>query len=251
MDFLHVTLAFVAGFIDSIAGGGGLITIPTLSLLLGMGVETIATNKVAGTTAAGVAFLIYAAKGHFNLRQGLLFSLTVGLGSFLGSYLSPLFPKWIFPYLLLITAPLMLILIWNKKVWQKKLSESHVHSYSVPLLLLSGFACGLYDGVWGPGGGTFMLMALLFVAGLKLMPAVAISKFANLLSASGSLIGYAQQDLVSWPIGLGMAVPIGLGAIIGASLANAKAEKVIRPVLTFIVILLLAKTLWDHSISSL
>lgn len=246
MDVVHYFLSFLAGVIDSIAGGGGLITIPTISMIKGLGVETIATNKVAGTVAAAVALAVYARGGHFRISQGLIFSVVVGLSSFLGSFLSPWIPTWIFPLLLFGSAPVILFLVWRKEVWRKVAVEgSGLPSQGG--LLAAAFLTGLYDGVWGPGGGTFMLLGLLFIGRLPLMSSIAISKFANMLSAGGSLVGYSTQGLVDWRVGIGMAIPIGVGALLGASFASRKAEVLVRPVLTIVVVLLLLKTYWDLS----
>lgn len=240
-----IGLAFIAGFIDSIAGGGGLITIPAVALVLGsLDAQTIGTNKVVAVAAAGFAFLVYLKKGFFKLKEGLLFTAFIAVGSFLGSLSAPFVPAIYFKYFLIVSAPLVLWIIFKRSFW---LSRAHaVHSpYQFILIITSGFLCGFYDGIWGPGGGTFMLLSLLVLANQPLMTAIAISKFANLISAGSSLSGYALQGLVVWKIGIMAFIPAMLGALMGAQLASQKAEKIVRPILVVVVVLLLLKIYFD------
>lgn len=250
MDFdsvylILIGLAFVAGFIDSIAGGGGLITIPAVALVLGgLDAQTIGTNKVVAVAAAGFAFLVYMKKGFFKFKEGLLFTVFIGVGSFLGSLSAPHIPPIYFKYFLTVSAPLVLWIIFKRSFW---LSKAHaVHSpFQLVLVTMSGFLCGFYDGIWGPGGGTFMLLSLLVLANQPLMTAIAISKFANLVSAGSSLGGYALQGLVVWKVGLLAFVPAMIGALMGAQFASQKAEKIVRPILVVVVLLLLLKIYFE------
>src|ERR1700751_5057669 len=108
---------FLAGFIDAIAGGGGLITLPVLSSVLEPGAHAIGTNKIVGTSGALIAFLVYLRKHPLHLKKGFAFLVAIGLGSFLGSLCSPLLPKTYFRYLLIGACPLVLWFLWNKKMF--------------------------------------------------------------------------------------------------------------------------------------
>lgn len=250
MDFesvfiILIGLAFIAGFIDSIAGGGGLITIPALALVFGeISAQTIGTNKVVAVAAAGFAFLIYLKKGYFKFKEGILFSVFIGIGSFLGSLAAPTVPSVYFKYFLILSAPLVLWIIFKRSFWLTKAQEVRTRKQDL-LVILSGFLCGFYDGIWGPGGGTFMLLSLLVLANQPLMTAIAISKFANLVSAGSSLGGYALQGLVVWKVGLIAFVPAMIGALLGAQLASQKAEKIVRPILVVVVVLLLLRIYFE------
>ncbi len=234
----------IAGFIDSIAGGGGLITIPTLSLFLTMGPDTIGTNKIAGTISALLALGVYTSKGHMKWREGWLFTFFIGLGSFLGSVLNPYLPLVVFHCLLLLTCPPILWIIWKKELWIQR-ERSHLKpSKEILKISILGFACGFYDGIWGPGGGTFMFLSLFFIAKLPLFTALAISKLANMTSAGVSLINFARHDYVHWDLGFWLSAGIALGAITGSLTASQKSTTVIRPALVVVVSLLLAKVLF-------
>lgn len=249
-DAFLTAIGALSGFIDSIAGGGGLITLPAFTLALGPGPDAIGTNKIGATVGAAVALWVYYRKGHMDIRKSIVFALWIGAGSLLGSLVSPLLPKWIFTYILLVTCPVILWVVWRKDLWvQKELHEHHHRSrLNVRFLgdlriILPGLVCGFYDGVWGPGGGTFMFLSLLFFARLPLFTALAASKLANTCSALVALSSYAARGYVHWQEGVFVALGIAGGAFIGANFATKNSAKVIRPVLVVVVGLLVLRLL--------
>jgi len=235
-------IGIVAGFIDSIAGGGGLITIPALSLILGSGPLAIGTNKLAAAIGTCISFSIYWKGGHVRWGNALRFAGIVGLSSFVGSYTSPLLPKFLFPWLLVLTCPIVLYVIWKKELWIQKKAPDSIYWGA---FILSGVLCGFYDGLWGPGGGTFMFLSLTLWAHLPLLEALAASKLANFLSASASLGGYGSQGLVDISTGLWLAGGMLIGSFVGAQLATKNAARVVRPILLVVVVLLLVRVLQD------
>lgn len=250
----------VSGFVDSIAGGGGLITLPALTFLFGHGLETIATNKVPGTLGAFVALFVYLRKGGFDLRQGALFTFATGLGSLVGAQVAPYLPESAFRWIMIVTCPTILWIVLNKQLWtEKKLSPLPIDLEGTSVnsterfsaqakqharVIIAGAICGLYDGMWGPGGGTFMFLALLFFANLPLLSALVISKLANGLSAALSLTTYAIGGYVHWEEGILLAVGVSTGAFIGAKYATERAAQIIRPLLVVVVSLLILKLIF-------
>ncbi len=239
--------SLLAGFIDSIAGGGGLIMLPAYTLAVGPGAAAIGTNKVAASVAASVALAVYARKGHVDWRTGAIFSAWIALGSMAGSFVSPLIPPAAFRVFLVITCPLILWVVWRKDLWVARELKTHGERVTAMALIRSwrllaaGIGVGFYDGLWGPGGGTFMFLALLFVAGLPLLPALGASKMANAVSALASLSGYAWQGHVHWDYGFVGAIGISVSAALGAHFATRNASRVVRPVLAMVVALLLMR----------
>src|SRR4051812_17697004 len=114
MTLLLIAAGLLAGFIDSIAGGGGLITLPALTLAVGAGPHAIGSNKIVGTTGALIALLVYLRAGHFDWRKSLVFAAWVGAGAYLGSRTAPFVPVTVFPWLLVATCPLILWIVWRK-----------------------------------------------------------------------------------------------------------------------------------------
>jgi uncharacterized membrane protein YfcA len=227
------------GFVDSIAGGGGLISLPVLTVLLGPGAQAIGTNKVAGSVAASVALLVYWRAGYLDFKKSFVFAFWIACGAFLGSRLSPHLPLPAFRWILVGTCPLVLGAVLRKNAWVRPLTVTQVATG--PRLLVAGILCGVYDGAWGPGAGTFMLLALFFLARLPLLTALAASKLANSCSALVALGSYAIQGYVHWKEGLFLSFGVLFGAFIGAHSATYSAERLVRPVLVVVVGLLMAR----------
>ena len=236
---LLLVSGFFSGFVDSIAGGGGLINLPILTLLLGPGPLAIGTNKVAGALGAFVALLVYARHGHLNLKRSLYFSSCVALGALIGSSLSPLLPIQTFKWLLAITCPIILVTVWKKELWMAR--DTPQLNERAMRIFASGLMCGFYDGAWGPGAGIFMLLALLFFGNLPLFAALATSKLTNTSSGTIALTNYAMGGYVNWIFGICMALGTIGGAYVGARYATKKASQIVRPILFFIVVLLMFK----------
>lgn len=247
--FWILASGLVAGFIDSIAGGGGLITVPALAITLGAGVEAVGTNKIAGTLGALTAFLVYRRAGHFVLRPALVFASWVALGSLTGSLVAAWIPASWFPGMLLVTCPVVLIVALRKDLWVR---GAHVHrtgddlntiSFFERSFVASGLACGFYDGAWGPGGGTFMFLALFFFCRLTLLQALAASKLVNFASAATALVSFGIQGHVRWGTGSLIAAGVIVGAAAGSRFASRSATRIVRPVLVVVVVLLILKVL--------
>lgn len=251
LTLLFVT-GLIAGAIDSIAGGGGLINLPALMAVVGPGPTAIGTNKIAGTLAAAVAWWVYArharrtrpaSERQLASRTLLLFCAGIGLGSFTGSGLAPFFPTRVFPILLLTTAPLLLWLVWKKDLWiqAERVRRAALHPAAI---FFSGLGVGFYDGAWGPGGGTLMLLALLFIAERPLWEALLVSKIANTLSASVAGAHYWSGGYVQLAPGIAIGVGSALGAWIGSRFASRNAARAVRPTLALVSTLLTARALW-------
>ncbi|MFN7685864.1 MAG: sulfite exporter TauE/SafE family protein [Oligoflexia bacterium] len=228
----------MAGLMDSIAGGGGLITLPTLLLHVGPGAHAIGSNKIPGFIAAFTALVVYARKGHLDWRGGIAFSVACAVGAFGGSQASPHIPPEFFRYLLAATVPLILGFVFFGNLLRRKLAHEHI-APQFGRIITTGLVVGFYDGAWGPGGGTFMLLGLMGVAGMGLLPAIATSKLANSFSALFSGIGYWSAGLVRVEAGVAVAAGAVIGATIGARMASARAERVARPALVAVAMLLL------------
>jgi len=241
----HILLSLMGlltGLIDSIVGGGGLISLPTLSIAIAPGAHAIGTNKIVGSTGAFIALIVYARKGHLRWKEGLSFCIICAVGSFFGSSLAPFVSKEFFRYLMLFMCPVILYIVWQRDKFFKEQENFVKPHYS--LFFLSAIASGFYDGFFGPGGGTFMFLGLFLGTGYPLLASIAISKMANTFSATTALITYAHNGYVHWKEGLIMASGMVIGSYIGASFASKNITKIIRPMLTLVVVLLMVKLVW-------
>jgi uncharacterized membrane protein YfcA len=241
----HILLSLMGlltGLIDSIVGGGGLISLPTLAIAIGPGAHAIGTNKIVGSMGALIALIVYARKGHLRWKEGLSFCIVCAIGSFFGSSLAPHVSKEFFRYLMLVMCPVILYIVWQRDKFFKEQENFVKPHYS--LFFLSAIASGFYDGFFGPGGGTFMFLGLFLGTGYPLLASIAISKMANTFSATTALITYAHNGYVHWKEGFIMASGMVVGSYVGASFASKNITKIIRPMLTLVVVLLMVKLVW-------
>ncbi|MFA6237254.1 MAG: sulfite exporter TauE/SafE family protein [Bacteriovorax sp.] len=240
--FLLSFMGLLTGLVDSIVGGGGLISLPTLSIAIEPGARAIGTNKIVGSTGALIALIVYARKGHLRWKEGVSFCLVCAAGSFSGSMMAPFVSKDFFRYLLLVMCPVILYIVWNRDRFFKERDNFVKPHYFY--FFLSAYASGFYDGFFGPGGGTFMFLGLFLGTGYPLLPSIAISKMANTFSATTALLTYSHNGLVNWKEGIIMASGMVVGSYFGANYAAKNITNIIRPMLTLIVVLLMIKLIW-------
>lgn len=237
-----MAVAFVAGTIDAMAGGGGLLTIPALLAVGVPPVAAIATNKLQsamGTTGAVVAF---ARKGHIDFRRFALPAFGAFVGSAFGAWLlqrqDPSFLGGVIPLLLIAMAAYFLL--------APRMSEEDRHQRIGPAALVGVIALvGVYDGFFGPGTGSFMTTALVALGGLGVVRATAQTKFFNLASNLAALAVMISGGHVLWKAGLAMAVASIVGSQVGAHAAMRYGGRAVRPVLVVICLALTLKLLSD------
>lgn len=239
---LLMAAAFVAGMIDAVAGGGGLITIPALLAAGVPPVAAIATNKLQSTFGTGGAVLAFARKGHIDLRR---FALPA-LASFVGSGLGALTLTWVDPHFLSALLPLLLVAMAVYFVVGPRMTDEDRHSRAgAPLLIAIVFVIGCYDGFFGPGTGSFFITALVAVFGLGLIRAVAHTKLLNFASNLAGLAVLLAGGHVLWVTGIGMAVASVAGGQAGAYAAMRFGAGAARPLLVIMSLALTGKLLWN------
>jgi len=243
---LLVLAAFIAGFIDAIAGGGGLVTVPAL-LLAGLPpVAALATNKLQSLFGAASSVIAYASKGHVDVRKQWRPALTSALASVAGALLATILPSDVLNVML----PLLLIGIAIYFVVKPNMSDVDRAQRMTPLVfgLTIVPLVGFYDGAFGPGTGSFFMLAFVSLAGFGVLKATAHTKTLNFASNLGAFLTFVLVGAVAWKIGLLMGMAQFAGARLGAGLAMKKGATVIKPLLVTICILLAAKLLMeDHN----
>lgn len=235
-------MGIITGLIDSIVGGGGLISLPTLSIAIEPGAHAIGTNKIVGVVGAFMALVVYTRKGHLRFKEGIYFCVVCAIGSFFGSMMAPHVSKDFFRYMLLMMCPAILYIVWNRDRFFLE-RENFVKPHYLVFFFFA-FGSGFYDGFFGPGGGTFMFLGLFLGTGYPLLASIAISKMANTFSALTALVTYSHNGFVHWKEGFLMASGMAVGSFAGASYATKNITKIIRPMLTIIVTLLMVKLIW-------
>lgn len=226
-------MGFLAGFIDSIAGGGGLISLPALALS-GMPVALIlGTNKFQAAIGTSVAVYKYYKNDLINFStvyRGLIMGF-IGtlLGSIMANLISNEYMKFIVPFLML---GVFLLNVFNKKLG---LSPGKKYLTELTFFSLFGFILGFYDGFFGPGTGNFWIMSIVFFLGYTFLEASGYAKVLNLKSNLFSLIVFLYYGNVDFTLGLVMAVGQIFGGYLGAYTVILKGSKLVRPFFMTIV----------------
>ena len=233
-----------AGFVDAIAGGGGLITVPVL-LSLGLSPQdAFGTNKLQATFGSGSATWHFAAAGLVDFRECAAGIVFTGIGASLGAWclqgLDPGFLRRIIPWLL--TAIALYTLLQPKLGEEDRHSRWNRHAFH----LVFGLILGFYDGFFGPGTGSFWAMAYMLGLGLNMIKATAHTKVMNFTSNLASLAFFVAGRHVLFGAGLTMGLGQLIGARLGARTVVVKGARLIRPVFITMVLAITCKLLYDN-----
>ena len=229
-DFLAYCIffaaAFLGGFIDSIAGGGGLITLPAIMAMGAPPHLALATNKLQGSFGSFTATLNFTRKGMIDYKEAFLGIIFTFIGAAIGAtailFLNPKFLQIIIPFLL--------IVIFIYTIFMPKIGESDRASrMNYKIFYISfGLILGFYDGFFGPGAGSFWTFAMVALIGLNMKKAVAHTKLLNFVSNVVSLGVFIAAGQMLWVVGILMGIGQILGAFIGSNLVIKKEIKFIK-----------------------
>jgi uncharacterized membrane protein YfcA len=232
----------LAGFIDSIAGGGGLISLPAYYLALGGTGGVLArlsagTNKVSASLGTIAAVVKYA-RGK-DIAWGPALTATAGAlpGAFLGAQALKGIPEALALKIMLVVLPVVcVVLLARRGEFQRKVEPK---GWRYPAYAAIGLVVGFYDGMIGPGTGTFLILLFSGVTGMEPIIASGSAKVVNLASGLSSLVSFMIGGYVDWLLGLAAAVFAIAGNLLGAGLAIKKGAKVIQAVLVVVLGLIL------------
>ena len=242
MALLFAT-GLVAGFVDAIAGGGGLITLPVMLSLGGDPQSALGTNKLQATFGSGSATWHYARAGAVDLRD-------CGRGAvltFVGALVGTLGVRQISPNTLKVVIPLLLIAVAAYMLRHPQLGEANrgARLSRARFDLTFGLLLGFYDGFFGPGTGTFWTMAFVLALGFNLTRATGYTKAMNFSSNLCSFLLFALAGKVNYGAGITMGVGQLIGARFGSRMVMVRGTKFIRPVFITVVLTITGKLLYD------
>lgn len=234
----------VAGLIDAIAGGGGLITIP---VLLGLGLPpqyALGTNKLQATFGSASAMAHFVKAGTVDVRQALGGICWTAVGAALGAYVV----QQIDPGFLRRCIPFLLLLILCYTIFSPKLGAEEVRPRMSQAVFYAifGLLLGFYDGFLGPGTGSFWVIALMLGLGFDMRKGTGYTKLFNFVSNIVSLVVFVAGGHVMFLAGIVMGVGQALGARLGARLVIKKGTSFIRPVFICSVLAVTAKLFYDN-----
>ncbi len=238
-------MVFLGGLVDAIAGGGGLITLPAY-LIAGLPPHlAIGTNKLASAMGMCVSTARLYRGGFIDLRLAAVPVLTSLVGSALGAQIALLVPPSLFQVILILCMPFAAIVVMRKKTLEHDPVDMPLKRRWI-LLGFCAFFCGLYDGFYGPGAGTFMLLSFVVVARLGVRDASGQMKMANLTSGLAAFATFAAAGEVSWALGCTAGLFGIAGHYIGAGLVMKNGSRIVRPIIAVVITILFVKTAFDY-----
>lgn len=239
-----IAVAFIAGLIDAIAGGGGLLTIPAL-LMAGLPPHLVlGTNKLCATFGSGTASFAFYRKGLFKPKQWRNGLIATAIGASLGALLAQQLPAaWLNQMLPIVVFACALYLLFGRN---PEVSADNTAVIKTGRQWPQGLSLGFYDGVAGPGTGAFWTVSSLLLYPLDLLRASGVARSMNFISNSAALSMFIISGNVAWALGIGMGAAMMFGSMFGARIAIGGGNRLIRPVFILVVMALAARLAWQH-----
>ncbi len=235
---------FAAGIVDAIGGGGGLITLP-IYMLVGLPPhQAIGTNKMSSCMGTTTATYRYAREGYID-RKLALFAVVFALtGSWAGANISLLISNHLFKILMLFILPATAVFVLRTKDFDAE-REAFCFRKTCALSCISACVIGAYDGFYGPGTGTFLILLLTSAAHLSLKKANGLTKAVNMTTNITSLVVFLVNGTVLIPLGILAGLCNMAGNWIGVSFFDRKGGAVVRPVILLVLTVFLVKTVME------
>jgi uncharacterized membrane protein YfcA len=236
---------FVAAFIDSTVGGGGLISLPAL---LGLGIPpylALGTNKLAGTISSATSSTTFIRMGKFDKKlMTILFPFSF-VGAYLGAKTVLYVPQEVLKILVIVMMAIIFVYtLLNKRFGQDTTFKGFTR-FSLGLGIPLAFLIGFYDGFFGPGTGSFFVFVMVLLFGYDFVTAAGNGRILNLASNLAALGVFIWEGKVIFPIGLTMGVAMLLGASIGARVAIKTGVRYVRPLFLLVSISLITKMIYE------
>ena len=232
--FIVCPLVFLGGFVDAIAGGGGLISLPAYMIVGLNPIMAIGTNKFSASCGTLVAVVRYSRCGFIQWRGMLPVVATALIGSWIGARIALLVENDVFKIIMLVILPVTAVFVLNKRTLSKYRS-SYTVKKTIAVIALLSLVMGLYDGFYGPGTGTFLMLLLVCVARLGLERAVGTTKVINLSTNVASLSVFIAHGKVLFPLALVAALFGIAGNYIGAKYFTKNGTGFVKPLIALVL----------------
>jgi uncharacterized membrane protein YfcA len=235
--------SFFAGFIDSIAGGGGLIQLP--ALLIGLPksetAEVLGTNKLSAVFGTTTAAALYRKQIKPDPKILIAMGVPAFLGSAGGAVLASQIPTSSMRPMVLVLLIIVAVYTWFKPDLGKFENLRHLPKRRVQIAAFAGVVIGFYDGIFGPGTGSFLMLILVASLGYAFITASAIAKVVNVATNVGAIMVFGVNGAVLWQIGIILGIANISGAVIGARLAIKGGSTLVRKVFLLVTVALIVK----------
>lgn len=238
-------LVFLAMFVDAIAGGGGLISL-TAYLVAGLPAHlALGTNKVSGAIGTLIATGRFARAGLIQARLAIPSIVFALAGSAIGTKIALFTPESVIQMVMVFALPIVAFFVLRKRSLDVPSDCAISVKKQIAIIAVASFFIGAYDGFYGPGTGTFMLIAFTAAAKLPVREANGEVKCANLASNIASLATFAANGCVYWELGLIASVFAIAGSYLGSGMVMKDGAKIVRPIMIVVLALLFVKVLTD------
>lgn len=245
MFLIVCPLAFLAGVVDAIGGGGGLISIPAY-MLAGLPANVaVYTNKLSASFGLVTSTIRYCKNKFIDYQLAVIGIITAAIGAFIGAKFALIVDETIFKILLLILLPLTAIYVLLKKDLEPKTVPAISRKKQYVIVSVVTMLVGIYGGFYGPGSGTFLILAYSGFAKMKLLQSEGNAKIIDATIGLCSLAVFLYNDAVIIPLGLTAALFSTIGSYIGTGLAIKNGNKIIRIVILSVIALLFIKIIID------
>lgn len=246
MFLLVCPFLFLAGFVDSIAGGGGLVSMP-IYLLAGLPPHTaVATNKLSSTCGTALTTVRFVKNKLINLKLAVPSVIAAVAGSSLGARISLSISETVLRNIIICVLPVAAFFVLNKKMFSGEGKKAAaVTKRTVTVSMISAFLIGVYDGLYGPGTGSFLIIAFTVFAHLTVEAANAQAKAINLTTNVTALVLFLISGKVLVPLGLAAAACNMAGNYVGSGLVMKKGGKVVRPLLLVVLAILFIRLVME------
>ena len=235
---------FLASFMDAIAGGGGIISVPTY-LLAGVPMHmALGTNKVSSGIGTAVSTARFIKNGYIDWKLGVPSVALALVGSFVGTSIQLMIDGVYLQYLLLIVLPVVAFVVLRQRQFPEERGEIDRRKQCA-IVWLASFVVGAYDGFYGPGTGTFLLLIYCNLAKMDVRTAGGNVKLVNLSSNIGAFVTSLRSGQVFLVLGLIGAVTSIAGHYVGSGLAIKNGSKIVRPTVVIVLILLAVKVVYE------
>lgn len=247
-----VLAAFGAGWIDAVVGGGGLLQLPALLLIPGIApVQALATNKLASVFGTATSSVTYYRRAKPDIRTALPMAGIALAGSFGGAAVATVLPPAAFkPIIVVALLAVAIFTVFKPEMGAATKLRFAGHKHHI-MAGAAGLVIGFYDGMIGPGTGTFLVITLVALMGYDFLQASAKAKIVNLATNIGALLLFIPHGSVLWVLGGILAVANVAGSYLGSRMAVARGAKFIRVVFLVVVVALIGKLgvdVWNENI---
>ena len=245
LEYLIVCpLVFLGGFVDAVAGGGGLLSLPAYMFAGLSPIEAIGTNKFSACCGTAVATWRYSRCGYIHWRHLIAAVVMALIGSAIGARLALLVEGELFKIIMLVIVPIVAAFVLNKRTFKKYRLPFPPMKTDVIVAIIALFI-GCYDGFYGPGTGTFLMLLLVGVAHTTLEEAVGTTKVINLSTNFASLTVYLAHGVVLFPLAI-VAAMFGIaGNYLGARHFTKRGVGFVRPVTVAVLVIFFIKLCYE------